>query len=174
MAALDSQLAVARARLEDAGAEASSLSQVRVDTCTRCCKLKADMQTRRVVGSAQQVSAGCLPCMTSMHNTLTNNTYQLQCPMCAQRLALERNRVAELEGLLAGMRAREYKQVGRDIMLMPACNQPSSLVKRADNGPASICLETCAVCLLGHASRLEPITLWQMCTLQCLLNACPY
>ncbi|KAJ9515516.1 hypothetical protein QJQ45_021666, partial [Haematococcus lacustris] len=53
VAGLDSQLAVARARLEDAGAEASSLGQ---------------------------------------------------------RLALERNRVAELEGLLAGMRAREYKQ----------------------------------------------------------------
>ncbi|KAF5840897.1 hypothetical protein DUNSADRAFT_15097 [Dunaliella salina] len=52
IAALDSQVAIARARLEDAGAEASSLGQ---------------------------------------------------------RLALERNKVTELEALMAGMRAREYK-----------------------------------------------------------------
>eukprot|EP00798_Chlamydomonas_sp_ICE-L_P020112 gene20112-26838_t len=52
VASLDSQLAITRARLEDAGSESSSLGQ---------------------------------------------------------RLAIERNRVAELEGLLAGMRAREYK-----------------------------------------------------------------
>lgn len=52
LASLDSQLAITRARLEDAGSENASLSQ---------------------------------------------------------RLALERNRVSELEALLAGMRAREYR-----------------------------------------------------------------
>ncbi len=52
MAALDSQLAITRARLEDSNSESTSLSQ---------------------------------------------------------RLALERNRVAELEALMAGLRAREYR-----------------------------------------------------------------
>lgn len=143
-ASLDSQVAMARARLEDAGAEASSLSQrlalERNKVCVVCVCLDIHLHTM------------CTE-RFKWHENEKRSVFHLNLAHVHNHTQTHISQVAELEALMAGMRAREYKT---DLVSKHGGSQVAIMQERNRILEEQVCRRLSILLLLCTTQSLSP------------------